>query len=712
MANRITRRDLLKLAGGSALGFVLSPVPYKLLDDSSIWTQNWSWVPKPPRGPVTHIGSHCTLCPAGCPTTLRCVGGMPVSIAGRFPDGAVSGLCATGYGLHHLRYLPSRLSGPVILAHQDGAVTVSEVPRPTVVQAIATAIQSGRGRVAVLDRQPGRTVSIAYQTLISAIPGGIYLTGSFDDASFTAILERMGTRQDGAAYVDVDQVDAIVSFGAPILEGWGNPPAVMRRWNSTSRFRLSQIETRPSATAMLADRWVPIRPGTEAPLAIGLAHVLFAESLVDRRKVRRIANDLDEYEALAASWTPERTAAVTGIAEPAIRSLAREVARPALVIPGIDPAGGPLAPGEQIAVMALNILTGAAGSRAGFRIASPVPSPWTPGVHPTRLHTVQDHSISVLLLDDADGGDAIAWNAISRKLTSDALVVALSPYASGIARHARYILPTPPPLETVREIPDGTLLGGARFAIVNPVATTRMDVADPFSTVREIAAAAAIPHTGILACGSMNDVLGARMEHIHSLGKGELTHTPDRSLADVSAMGREDFCGALQSGAVWRDAVTLPCEGRYAMCGQSDDVGRALAEAGSSNRQAETLAAMPFGFRGTDGARAPLMSKVYQESGLRPGILTATLHPSTARAWGLNDGDTARITTRGGACVATIRGSRAVMPGVVHIAIPPHADVSAEREMDDLPLIPEAFVATTGDTWRMTYVLRMEALPA
>ena len=36
----LTRRSLLKFMGGAVAGAVLSPLPWKLLDDASIWTQN------------------------------------------------------------------------------------------------------------------------------------------------------------------------------------------------------------------------------------------------------------------------------------------------------------------------------------------------------------------------------------------------------------------------------------------------------------------------------------------------------------------------------------------------------------------------------------------------------------------------------------------------------------------------------------------------
>lgn len=60
------RRDFLKFSVGAVAGLGLSPVPWKLLDDTSIWTQNWSWTPKLPRGEVSFEPSACTLCPRGC----------------------------------------------------------------------------------------------------------------------------------------------------------------------------------------------------------------------------------------------------------------------------------------------------------------------------------------------------------------------------------------------------------------------------------------------------------------------------------------------------------------------------------------------------------------------------------------------------------------------------------------------------------------------
>src|SRR5512140_1119409 len=95
------RRDVLKFVGGSAVGTVFTPIPWKLLDDVAIWSQNWSWVPKPLRGEIKTKFTNCTLCPAGCGVKARCVGTQPVSLAGvpNHPQSRGT-LCPEGLGGH------------------------------------------------------------------------------------------------------------------------------------------------------------------------------------------------------------------------------------------------------------------------------------------------------------------------------------------------------------------------------------------------------------------------------------------------------------------------------------------------------------------------------------------------------------------------------------------------------------------------------------
>src|SRR5512138_1801555 len=97
----INRRDVVRIAGGSALGVAFTPLPWKLLDDSAIWTQTGPLAVKLPRGEVTTRFTTCPLCPEACGVRARCVGGAPFQLAGvaGHPTGR-GALCAAGVGGH------------------------------------------------------------------------------------------------------------------------------------------------------------------------------------------------------------------------------------------------------------------------------------------------------------------------------------------------------------------------------------------------------------------------------------------------------------------------------------------------------------------------------------------------------------------------------------------------------------------------------------
>jgi anaerobic selenocysteine-containing dehydrogenase len=93
---------------------------------------------------------------------------------------------------------------------------------------------------------------------------------------------------------------------------------------------IDPIRTR---TARAADEWVPIRPGTDAALALGLMHVLIGEDLVDHDAIARGTVGFEQLRGRAAEWSPARVEAITGVPAARIEILAREYAssRPAAI---------------------------------------------------------------------------------------------------------------------------------------------------------------------------------------------------------------------------------------------------------------------------------------------------------------------------------------------------------------------------------------------
>src|SRR6266545_227343 len=107
---KIGRRGLLQFAGGVTAGALITPAPWRLLRDTAMWSQNWSWIPRPPRGEIRARFTNCSLCPEACAVKARCVGGQPVSLMGCADGtGTRPALCVAGLAGHHLPYHPARL---------------------------------------------------------------------------------------------------------------------------------------------------------------------------------------------------------------------------------------------------------------------------------------------------------------------------------------------------------------------------------------------------------------------------------------------------------------------------------------------------------------------------------------------------------------------------------------------------------------------------
>ncbi|MFL6426786.1 MAG: molybdopterin-dependent oxidoreductase [Acidobacteriaceae bacterium] len=97
--------------------------------------------------------------------------------------------------------------------------------------------------------------------------------------------------------------------------------------------RLIVIDPYQTRTAKLADWHIAIHPGTDAALALGMMHVIFAEGLEDRAYVDQHTVGARELAERAREYPPERVAAWTGMTVDGIRALARQYAttQPAVI---------------------------------------------------------------------------------------------------------------------------------------------------------------------------------------------------------------------------------------------------------------------------------------------------------------------------------------------------------------------------------------------
>ncbi len=176
--------------------------------------------------------------------------------------------------------------------------------------------------------------------------------------------------------------DRATLLDSRLIIPWGMNPAETVMGPNTPWFiarardrgaRVILIDPRYTDTGVLADRWIPIRPGTDVALVAALAYVMEQEGLVDRAFLERYTTGYAEYQAYILGQadcqpkTPAWAAPITGVDESTITSLAREVAstRPAAILPGWGPQRGLYGEQAARAFITLACITGNVGLRGG-----------------------------------------------------------------------------------------------------------------------------------------------------------------------------------------------------------------------------------------------------------------------------------------------------------------------------------------------------------
>lgn len=106
------------------------------------------------------------------------------------------------------------------------------------------------------------------------------------------------------------------------------------RKNGAKLVSIDPVRTR---TAKQSDWHLPVRPGTDGALALGLMHVIINEGLTDDDYVENYTVGFDELKARVQDYPPEKVAEITGLAAEDIITLAREFAatQPSVVRIGV-----------------------------------------------------------------------------------------------------------------------------------------------------------------------------------------------------------------------------------------------------------------------------------------------------------------------------------------------------------------------------------------
>ena len=244
------------------------------------------------------------------------------------------------YSEHRLRY-PMRRVGPKG-THEFERITWDQA-YDAIVERLnsikkesgpeAVAIYTGRGafELSLCDMfQPkGVAVSSASNVLFPFGSPNTMGVGALCYVSFAMIAPHvtMG-RMLVNMFMDMENAEMLVVWGAnPATD---SPPLDMHRLAAAAErgADVVVIDPRRTETAIRTNaQWVPIRPGTDAALALSMIDVMIDEELYDENFAERWCHGFDDLKTYVQHFGPDVAERITGVPADTIRDLARRIAR-------------------------------------------------------------------------------------------------------------------------------------------------------------------------------------------------------------------------------------------------------------------------------------------------------------------------------------------------------------------------------------------------
>lgn len=487
----ITRRDFLKISAAGTATAILAGCG----QETERWVTLEPYVRAPEEqlaGVPNYYATTCRQCPAGCGVIVRIMNGRAVKLEGN-PEHPVNRgkLCARGQAGLQLLYNPDRVTGAV-RQEERGTRKFEPIAWNDAINAIYEQIAAAGGGVGVWlgSTTSGHLVDL-FTRFAEAVgapaPVRYDLYSGFHgyhalESATGALLDRAGLPT-----YDLSQADIVFSFGADFLGTWlsstgyGVEFGRFRSQPFGQRGYLVQFEPKMSITGAKADRWVPLRPGTEALVAQAIARIIADEGFGSADRAERAG-------MLAGEANVEEAAAACEMSVEALVELARlfAAADHPLAIPGSTLSGANNAAEAIAAVQALNLIAGTVGQPGGMSITPSLPD--APLAAPPAstfadaldlVERMKAGTIKALLVHGANPAfDLPAGVGFVEALANVDLVVSFNPLVDETSVHADYILP------------DRVYLEGWGYSVVTPsfgglpVVSSQQPVVGPLYDVR------------------------------------------------------------------------------------------------------------------------------------------------------------------------------------------------------------------------------------
>jgi len=379
---KITRRNLLKIIGAATCGMALPDELLHALPKEGEWIpyeEYWS----------TGV---CLQCPSGCGLRIRSVMHWPVKLEGIKDYPMNKGrLCPKGQSGLQVLYDPDRIRHPLKRKGKRGEGNWEKISWDEAIHLITQKLKTLRQEgtphhlMVLGGRYRGHMAELMARFMEAyGSPNHLGNPARGSEGILKGHFFTMGVRDFLA--IHWEEVNYVLSFGASLLEAsrpsmrnlWGY--GFLRRGKPGVRGKIVQIEPRFSVTASKADQWIPIQPGTDGALALGIAHWIIKEKKYDRQFIDRYTFGFEDWKEsdgkthmgfktlVLKEYSPRQVSSLTGIPEETIVQAAREFSShpPSIAITGRGVGMQTNGTYAQMAVDSLNALVGSIDKSGGL----------------------------------------------------------------------------------------------------------------------------------------------------------------------------------------------------------------------------------------------------------------------------------------------------------------------------------------------------------
>ncbi|GAA1644080.1 DMSO/selenate family reductase complex A subunit [Georgenia ruanii] len=376
------------------------------------------------------VWSACVVnCGSRCPLRMEVKDGQIVRV---LPDNTGDDAigtqqiraCVRGRSIRHRIYNPDRLKTPMRRkpGTARGAGEWEEISWEEAFDEIARTIERlitdygnesiylnyGTGTIGGTIACSWPPIATPFARLMNCVGGYLNHYGDYSAANIEqAAPFTFGSWIGSNSFDDAKHSQLQVMFGNNPHEtrmSGGGETFVTQQTKKATGVRTIVIDPRYTETALgVADEWVPVRPGTDAALVAGLAHVMITEKLHDQAFLDTYCQGFDEehmpggipaghsYRSYILGDGPDKTpktpawaASITGVPAATITRLAREIAgaKPCAITQGWGPQRSANGENQARAIFTLAAMTGnigIPGGGTGEREGSyslPMANPW------------------------------------------------------------------------------------------------------------------------------------------------------------------------------------------------------------------------------------------------------------------------------------------------------------------------------------------------